>query len=211
MPLHIQMDPRIRGGYQPAFRIHHLHRQVQHVATISGELRPVRRHCERCRRTCGLYPKAAELLVLAVAPYRLQHAWLIRHLPQEVQVRGGGMRAMPFRRPAQPGHPGSGEHVGLDAQRTPVEEQLHLFAVCIADHGNGPPLLPGPVPVRRQVDHGLASPLAAIKVIAVFEETAGVDYAARRVLKGPARLSQIVNARPHEIAGHIVMERGELP
>ena len=101
------------------------------------------------------------------------------------------------------------EHVALHAEALAVEEEFDRVTVGEADDGNDLAFTSGPVPVRREVQHGDFSPEALVEVEAVLGEAAGIDDAGTRGLGGPARFAEVVDAGPHEVAADVVVDLGK--
>src|SRR5208283_4551293 len=101
------------------------------------------------------------------------------------------------------------EHIALHAEALAVQEELDRVAVGEADDGNDLALASGPVPVRREVQHGDFGPETLVEVEAVLGEAAGIDDSGARCLGGPTRLAEVVDAGPHKIAAYIVVYLGE--
>ena len=108
-------------------------------------------------------------------------------------------------------HPQPRERIALHSDGLAVQKQLHRVAVGVAGDGDELSFPTLPVPVWEQVQHRLIGPLALVEVEAVLAEAARVDDPGGGALRGPARLAQVIDAGPHEVAGHVVVGSDELP
>ena len=89
-----------------------------------------------------------------------------------------------------------------------VEEQFHLIAITVNPHGNFLSFLAWPVPMRKDMQDGFATPPRFVIPIRILGESAGVHNAeggTDRRLSGLAewgRFTFVVEARPYEVASH---------
>src|SRR5271157_8777 len=129
-----------------------------------------------------------------------------------MQVCRGPQRPRSRRKiPVSTFHSIARELIPFHTERLAIQEEFDRVTIGVASHGNELPFLTLPIPVRKQMQHRLAGPLALIKVEAILFETAGIDNAGGRTFHGPHGFAQIVDARPHKIAGDVAVGSDELP
>src|SRR6185437_1064589 len=90
-------------------------------------------------------------------------------------------------------------------QALAVEKQLHLLAIAVTPDVNVLPFPAGPVPMWKQVQHGLIAPAGLIIVVGIFGETAKVHDGVLRTHCRPLKgnwLASIVKTRPHKSSCH---------
>ena len=61
------------------------------------------------------------------------------------------------------------------------------------------------------MDHRFLRPLALTPVVGVFLETAGIDNPGGVGLLRPLAFAQVIDAGPHVIAGHVVVDSHKFP
>ncbi len=114
----------------------------------------------------------------------------------------------------------------LAAERLPVQEQFDLLRIGVDHHRDLLALVPGPVPVRENMDRRLRGPEALVAVKAVLREPGEIDYAEVGTARWPvvtaavgSRLTKVVEAGPDEFAqqirkppaGYRIQRRGSRP
>src|ERR1035437_5662115 len=208
---HHESDLMVGSRRHAALAVQDFHRDVGPVAAIRGDLRAI--HCQADGRRLsrgGDFDGAHDLAILG--SHRFQRTRFIWDVPLQMQIVGGAGDAG-----ARPSvsvavfHAVAREGVALRADGFAVEEKLHRIAVGVAGHGDELALPAFPVPVRGQVQHASFGPLALVEVEAVLLEAAGVDHAGGRALARLARFTQVIDAGPHEVAGHVVVGADESP
>ncbi len=99
----------------------------------------------------------------------------------------------------------------LRAEGAAVEEELDQVAAGVREHRDRLPLTSRPVPVREEVQDRPGGPLALVEVEGVPRVSRDVHRRGGEADARPERLAEVVDPRPHEVAGEVRVRGDPLP